>query len=160
MSNFIKDTLEPGEVIIHKGKLHWLFIAKHVICGSLIILISAIVLLFAIADDQDEIMLMCVFFVLLGIGMICWGYFLRKKTEFAITSNRFIQKDGILDISLTEIPLYKIETVNFQQTLYERLWETGTLELVGSGGTSHKISFVEEPFKVRRILTTQMKQKT
>lgn len=95
---------------------------------------------------------------LLGLGLIFYGYFLRVKTEFAVTDSRFIQKDGIFSIKLTEIPLFKIETVNFEQTFIERIVGTGSIELVGSGGTNHKVESVQDPMKVRNIITTYMKE--
>jgi uncharacterized membrane protein YdbT with pleckstrin-like domain len=94
-----------------------------------------------------------------GIGLIGFGYFIRNRTEFAITNNRFIQKDGIFDIKMTEIPLFKVETVNFYQTFFERMLKTGAIELVGSGGTNHKVEFVQHPYEVRNMIATYMKKR-
>ena len=58
---------------------------------------------------------------------------------------------------MTEIPLFKIETVNLYQSLWQRLFSTGSIELVGSGGTNHKVDYIQSPFDVRKILTTRMK---
>ena len=95
--------------------------------------------------------------IVLGGGFLAWGYFIRSKTTFAITSNRFIQKDGILNIKMTEIPLFKIETVNLYQSLWQRMFSTGSIELVGSGGTNHRVDYIQEPFDVRKTITTLMK---
>ena len=35
---------------------------------------------------------------------------------------------------------------------------TGSIELVGSGGTNHKIDFVQRPFEVRNLIATYMKE--
>ena len=100
----------------------------------------------------------CIAAAVIGLGFMMYGYFLRIKTEFAITNSRFIQKDGIFNIRLTEIPLFKVETVNFTQTFMERIMGTGSIELVGSGGTNHKIDFVQRPFEVRNLIATYMKE--
>ncbi len=100
---------------------------------------------------------MTAIFSVLGVCLIGFGYFIRSKTEFAITNTRFIQKDGILNIKMTEIPLFKVETVNFYQTLWDRILGTGAIELVGSGGTSHRVDYVQKPFEVRNLITTLMK---
>lgn len=53
---------------------------------------------------------------------------------------------------MTEIPLFKIETVNFYQSFGQRLLGTGSIELVGSGGTSHRVNFIEKPLIVRKTI--------
>lgn len=58
---------------------------------------------------------------------------------------------------MTEIPLFKIETVNLYQSLWQRMFSTGSIELVGSGGTNHRVDYIQEPFDVRKTITTLMK---
>ena len=60
---------------------------------------------------------------------------------------------------MTEIPLFKVETVNFYQTFFERMLKTGAIELVGSGGTAHRVEFVQHPYEVRNMIATFMKKK-
>lgn len=162
MANFIEKTLEPGEKIIFKGRLHWYFNFRYTVWGILLIIACFLGLGYVCQNNIDDASIMVALVVSLlvgiaGIGFILFGYLLRVKTEFAITNTRFIQKDGIMNISLTEIPLFKVETVNFYQTLIERIVRTGSIELVGSGGTNHKLSFIQTPFEVRNLITTYMK---
>ena len=91
-------------------------------------------------------------FFVLAILIYIVGWIFRTRCEFAVTNNRFIQKDGILNIRMTEIPLFKIETVNFYQSLGQRILGTGSIELVGSGGTFHRVNYVEKPLTVRRTI--------
>lgn len=165
MANFIERTLEKGEDVVFQGRLHWTYNWKWTFGGTLLTIISvAGILMNAIFTYNEEnsdagpIYVLSIMGVMIGIAMVGWGYFIRSKTEFAITNTRFIQKDGIFNIKMTEIPLFKVETVNFYQTLFQRMVGTGTIELVGSGGTSHQVHFVQEPFKVRNLLTTLMKE--
>lgn len=108
-------------------------------------------------ESYVTVVTMCVAVCVIGMCIGGFGYFMRSRTEFAITNTRFIQKDGILNIKMTEIPLFKVETVNFYQTLWERMFGTGSIELVGSGGTNHKVDYIQDPFRVRNIVTTYMK---
>lgn len=163
MANFIEKTLEQGERIMYKGRLHWYFNFRYTIWGALLVAAG----LFSLAYAAGNVLEPATVNLLVGVGIVActaglgfvfFGYFLRVKTEFAITDSRFIQKDGILNIKLTEIPLFKIETVNFEQSFIERIVGTGSIELVGSGGTNHKVSFVQAPLKVRNLITTYMKE--
>lgn len=170
MANFIERTLEPGEQVVFKGRLHWSYHFRYTVWGLLVILLSVVgIMLYAYAQydgtesessssDNGWLVWLCAFGSLLGIGLIGFGYFIRSRTEFAITNHRFVQKDGIFSIKMTEIPLFKIETVNFYQTFLERILNTGSIELVGSGGTTHRVDFVQSPHQVRNYIATQMKR--
>lgn len=163
MSHYIEKTLEQGESIIFKGNLHWYFNFRYTVWGILLNILGVAGMIYVAQDTvggttSDVLLYLCFAACLIGVASIAWGYFLRIKTEFAITATRFIQKDGILNIHLTEIPLFKVETVNFEQSLIERIVGTGAIELVGSGGTNHKILYVQNPMQVRNLITTYMKE--
>lgn len=163
MANFIERTLEPGEKIIFKGHLHWYFNFRYTFWGLLLIILGVCLMGYVCNQNFDDGTVKAEFYAsivlaVVGICSILFGYFLRVKTEFAITNTRFVQKDGIFNIRLTEIPLFKVETVNFYQSFFERIVKTGCIELVGSGGTNHKVSFIQQPFEVRNLVTTYMKE--
>mgnify|MGYP002519393232 FL=1 len=163
MPKFIERTLEPNEKIVLKGRLHWYFNFRYTVWGVVLIVLGLIGLFYVGNYNFDDgatqlLFYVCIAAAVIGLGFMMYGYFLRVKTEFAITNSRFIQKDGIFNIRLTEIPLFKVETVNFTQTFMERIMGTGSIELVGSGGTNHKIDFVQRPFEVRNLIATYMKE--
>ena len=163
MPKFIERTLEPNEKIVLKGRLHWYFNFRYTVWGVVLIVLGLVGLFYVGNYNFDDgatqlLFYVCIAAAVIGLGFMMYGYFLRIKTEFAITNSRFIQKDGIFNIRLTEIPLFKVETVNFTQTFMERIMGTGSIELVGSGGTNHKIDFVQRPFEVRNLIATYMKE--
>ena len=163
MARFREKTLEQGEQIMYRGRLHWYFNFRYTVWGAASIAAGLFFMGYAAGNVLERATVSILLGVgavacLLGLGLIFYGYFLRVKTEFAVTDSRFIQKDGIFSIKLTEIPLFKIETVNFEQTFIERIVGTGSIELVGSGGTNHKVESVQDPMKVRNIITTYMKE--
>lgn len=165
MANFIEKTLEPGEQVVFKGRLHWSYNFRYTAWGILLILLGVADMTYIAYThyngfNNNTLALFCAGVILsvVGIGLIGFGYFIRNRTEFAITDHRFIQKDGIFDIKMTEIPLFKVETVNFYQTFFERILKTGSIELVGSGGTFHRVEFVQNPYMVRNIIATYMKK--
>ena len=165
MANFIEKTLEKGEKVIFQGRLHWTYNWEYSLGGLVLLLVSTVGLFVNLYINYENpgngplaIAIACSVCMVLGLASMGWGYFIRSKTEFAITNTRFIQKDGIFNIKMTEIPLFKVETVNFYQSFAERMLGTGSIELVGSGGTSHKLSYVQKPYFVRNLLTTYMKE--
>ncbi len=147
MSKFIEKTLEDGETIIFKGRLHWTFNWQYTFGGAVLAVLGLVMLIMGLTGDKTPFTVCGTIGFVVGVCFVLWGYFIRSKTSFAV----------ILSIKMTEIPLFKIETVNLYQSLWQRLFSTGSIELVGSGGTNHKVDYIQSPFEVRKILTTRMK---
>jgi uncharacterized membrane protein YdbT with pleckstrin-like domain len=161
MANYIKRSLEEGETIIFKGRLHWSAIFKYLFF-SLLFFVGGIVCFwlayYKYPEQKDALLYTAI--ALLVLAFIVWltGRIVRTRTEFAVTDTRFVQKDGIFNIKMTEIPLARIETVNFYQSLWQRIIGTGCVEMVGSGGTSHQVHCIEQPMKVRKIIVASIKK--
>lgn len=160
MANYIRQSLEEGEEIIFKGRLHWSYIFQYLFY-SVVFLVCGIVAVwvayYRFPERRD--MLVCMGIVLLVLAFLVWiiGRIVRTRSEFAVTNTRFVQKDGIFNIKMTEIPLARIETVNFYQSLWQRILGTGSVEMVGSGGTSHRAQCIEQPMEVRKIIVASIK---
>ena len=161
MANYIKRSLEEGEQIIFNGRLHWSAIFKYMFFSMLFAVggVVAIWLAYYKYTEQQE-NLLYVGIGLLVLAFLTWlvGRIVRTRTEFAVTDTRFVQKDGILNIKMTEIPLGRIETVNFYQSFWQRIIGTGCVEMVGSGGTSHQVHCIEHPMEVRKIIVASIKK--
>lgn len=154
MSSYIVRSLEKGESIVLRGHYHWTFTACQVVWSYIFIFAAAGVLIASCFFPEYMKVLHCAACAsaILSLVLALWGYLLRSRTEFAVTDTRFVQKDGILDIEIKEIPLYKVETVNFSQTFIQRLLGTGDIELVGSGGTTHKLTYIAHPMDVKKAI--------
>lgn len=153
MGNFIKKSLEEGEEIKYNGRLHWSSIWKYIFFSWLMV-IGGIVAACACYYYKEQNMYIYTGIAVAVLGLIIGiiGRIVRTRSEFAITNTRFVQKDGIFNIKMTEIPLQRIETVNYYQTIWQRMLGTGCVELVGSGGTSHQVHCIEHPMQVRKMV--------
>ena len=162
MANYIRKSLEEGERIIYNGRLHWSYIFGYLFSSFLLTLagIAALILAYYKFPEQKEV-LFYTGIAFLVIAFFVWliGRIIRTRTEFAVTNTRFVQKDGIFDIKMTEIPLARVETVNFYQTLWQRFLGTGCVEMVGSGGTSHQVHCIEHPMEVRKVVCATINKK-
>jgi uncharacterized membrane protein YdbT with pleckstrin-like domain len=91
-----------------------------------------------------------------GIWLIA-RYLKWFTTYFVITSHRLIFRTGVLSKSGIEIPLERINNVNFHQTILERLLGAGDL-LIESGGEDgqSRYSDIRHPDRVQRLIHAQM----
>ena len=161
MANYIKSSLEEGEEIIFNGRLHWSSVFCYMLWATLFCLcgVAAFVAAYYYYPERKT-ELNYAGIALLVLAFVVWmvGRIVRTRSEFAVTDTRFVQKDGIFNIKMTEIPLARIETVNFYQSLWQRIIGTGCVEMVGSGGTSHQVHCIEQPMKVRKIICAAIKK--
>ena len=161
MANYIKQSLEEGEKIIFNGRLHWSSIFRYLFFSLLCVLGGILCIWLAYYRyPEQKTTLFYAGIALLVLAFFVWiiGRIVRTRTEFAVTDTRFVQKDGIFNIKMTEIPLARIETVNFYQTLWQRILGTGCVELVGSGGTSHQVHCIKQPMQVRKVIVASIKK--
>ncbi len=159
MAHYITNSLEEGEQIVLRGRLHWTSVYRYIFSALLMFLVAIGLLVGGYYTSQQELYYAGAGFVVVAAVIYLIGRVVRTKCEFAVTTNRFVQKDGIFNIQMTEIPLFKIETVNFYQSFGQRLLGTGSIELVGSGGTSHRVNFIEKPLMVRKTIVSAINKK-
>lgn len=163
MANYIQKSLEEGEQIIYNGRLHWSAIFRYLFGATVLALGGFIAIMLGLFKfTEHKHCLTYTGLVLIVLAIVVWaiGCIVRTRTEFAVTNTRFVQKDGIFNIKMTEIPVARIETVNFYQTVWQRFIGTGCVEMVGSGGTSHQVHCIEHPMTVRKVICSTIKSKT
>ena len=100
----------------------------------------------------------------IGIGLLVVGalwlvgrYMKWVSTNFVITSQRLIFRQGIVAKTGIEIPLERVNNVNFSQGIFERMLGAGDL-LIESGGEDGQQRFtdIRHPDQVQNLIHAQM----
>jgi uncharacterized membrane protein YdbT with pleckstrin-like domain len=80
-----------------------------------------------------------------------------RTTNFVITSDRVIFRHGVVSKSGIEIPLERVNSVHFSQSLFERMIGAGDL-LIESGaeGGQQRFTDVRNPDQVQNLIHSQM----
>jgi len=100
---------------------------------------------------------------LIGVGfLICAGWFLLTyarwtTTHFVLTTDRIINREGVISKRGTDIPLDRVNTVLFSQGPLERLVGAGdlTVESASETGANH-FENVRKPNVVQKEIYVQM----
>jgi len=81
-----------------------------------------------------------------------WLYplIVRWSHEFAITNRRIVIKTGLIQRRTVELNIHQVESVNVEQSIMGRLFDYGTVTIVGSGGTKEVFAYIERPLEFRR----------
>jgi uncharacterized membrane protein YdbT with pleckstrin-like domain len=94
------------------------------------------------------------------VASSCWllsRYGRWLTTHFVITNRRVIFRTGLLTKRGTEIPIDRVNTVYFHQSIWERVLGVGDL-LIESGGETGQQRFtdIRQPDRVQRVLHAEM----
>jgi uncharacterized membrane protein YdbT with pleckstrin-like domain len=149
--------INEGETIVLDLKPHWFFFIKHIVFGGALLLVFILWIgpLGGAGDEYVGWPLAAVF-----IGFAAWvvyRYFVWTYTHFVLTDRRVISRSGIVSKRGTEIPLERINNIDFHQRLFERAIGAGDLSIESAGrdGQSH-FENVRHPDAVQQEIYRQM----
>ena len=157
---FPRKLLNEGEEIVLDLHPHWWYFAK-----ELVILLGAVVVGATIAFAQPEGTLAKASGVVIALLIIaCLAFFGVRyaqwiTTNFVVTSDRLIYRHGVLAKHGIEIPLERVNTVFFGQSIWERILRTGDLVIESAGeGGRQAFSNVRHPSAVQNEIYRQMEE--
>jgi uncharacterized membrane protein YdbT with pleckstrin-like domain len=150
--------INEGETVVLDLKPHWWFFLRDLIGGT--ILLVAAIAWFGFLSDSNwtswlgwPLALGLVVFA----GMVVLDYLRWTYTHFVLTDRRVISRSGIVSKRGTEIPLERINNIDFSQRLFERAIGAGDLSIESAGrdGQSH-FENVRHPDAVQQEIYRQM----
>lgn len=122
--------LNPDEQILLDTRLHWSFVSPQL--GLVIALTAAVAAINGF--DPPEVLkpLGLVVIAAAGLNFIyrCWQW---VGINFVLTSQRLIFQTGIFSKFGIELDTVNIETVSYDQSLFERLVGSGTITIESAG---------------------------
>jgi uncharacterized membrane protein YdbT with pleckstrin-like domain len=150
---FPRKLLQEGEQLVLDLHPHWWFFAGPV--ATLILAVIAVIGLQVFADWDWA--------VLGGAGVavaaalwVIGRYFRWISTNFVVTSDRVIYRSGVLAKKGIEIPLERVNTVFFNQSIFERMLHAGDLVIESGGERGHEsFSDIRNPSQVQNEIYKQ-----
>jgi len=76
--------------------------------------------------------------------------------ELAVTNRRYLEKEGVLDVSFWATDLEKVQRVEIEQPLLGRLFDYGDITIVTLGEVSHTTRAVGAPIRLQQALHLRM----
>lgn len=136
MVGFDKKLLNENEEVLLDLRPHWWFITPSAVTllATVIIAVAAVVL-----DAPAILNYVLVGVVVLAVFGLVWRYMRWTTINFVITTDRLIFRSGVISKRGIEIPLERINTVFYAQSIFERMVGSGdlTVESAGEGGQQH-----------------------
>ena len=151
---FPRKLLNDDEEIVLDLHPHWWFFAP-----PLFALVGAITLgILALAYDvHTGLQIPVGLLVLVCLGWFGWRYCRWITTNFVCTTDRLIYRHGVLSKHGIEIPLDRVNTVFFRQSIFERIVGAGDLVIESAGEMGRqRFSNVRKPSAVQNEIYRQI----
>jgi uncharacterized membrane protein YdbT with pleckstrin-like domain len=129
--------LSPGERVIFQGHPSWRAIVGFYLKGILVAALAGVVFKLFGADAGT------VFLVVLAIvaATVLVGFFKRVSTTYTITDRRLNIRRGIVSREVQETRLERVQNVNYQQSIYQRLMQIGDVDFDTAAGDDYNFVF-------------------
>ena len=140
---------------------HWWYYAQPIaaLVGAIALGIITLVVTDSGSNARTALGWLSVAALVASVVWLVIRYLKWATTNFVITSDRLIFRSGVLAKSGIEIPLERVNTVHFNQGVFERLIGAGDL-LIESGGEDGQQRFtdIRRPDRVQNQIHTQMEE--
>lgn len=151
---FPRRLLHDGEEVVLDLRPHWSSLA-----GPSVSLIAALSLLVMLAAFHvpEWLQLVAGALTMVALARFVLRYLRWAATSFSVTTDRLVHRRGVLARAAVEIPLERVNTVFFRQSLRERVLRCGDL-VIESGGVGGRQSFsdIPRPSRVQAEIHEQM----
>lgn len=155
---FPKKNLNADESVALDLHPHWWYFAGPAATVAGVVVLGIILL--AKGPDGgagDALRIVVIAALVISAIWLLLRYLQWVTTHFVITSSRVVFRTGVFAKSGIEIPLERVNNVNFNQSVFERMLGAGDL-LIESGGEDgqSRYSDIRHPDRVQKLIHAQM----
>ena len=145
-------TLTEGEEVLWQGHPSLRLITPSVVVG-LVLALGGVVL--TVVLTEPTVRWLPLLGVPLGIAVVAWAYVSLVSTRYVLTSEEVYRKSGILNQSVAQIRLDRVQNTTFSQSPTERLFSYGDITIYTAGSDTMDITLenVPNPQEVNQRLT-------
>jgi len=157
--SYIDGHLMEGEKVIYITKLHWIIFRVSIIFFILALLAAGIFAYGLNNNDQHfkyigEIL--GGIFLLIALVSLIQSAVPYVSSEFGCTNKRVMIKRGFIKRESLEILLTKVEAMHVRQGIAGRIFNYGTIEIRGTGGSVDSFDRIRAPLDFRMKVLEQV----
>ena len=151
--SYISNNLKTNEKLVFKSSqsikslFFWSVIFGFI--GLLLFLLKGFVVIMGVSSTGYNLYLIYWAVLLFFVIKNLITYF---TTEYGITSNRVISKEGLIRRDIEEINLSSIESINVNQTIIGRILNYGTIVISGRGTSKVLLKDVDNVIETRKLI--------
>jgi len=136
--SYARNLLSRGEEVVYESRQHWFAVVARTIIWILVAIVAIAIVIFLVTGERpfggetvDGVLTTVGFVALIGtllyIGFVVWDW---RNQEWLITTRRVIRAEGVLNKSVTDTSLEKINDARLDQSVFGRIFGFGTLDIL------------------------------
>ncbi len=141
--------LQPGEQVVFEGHPSWRALLGFYAGG-----IAAALGIAVVIGLVSSVWLALLAGALLVAGVLAYGLFKRQATTYMVSSQRLYIRRGMLSKRIQQTRIDRVQNVNTEQSLRDRLLRVGTVDFDTAGSDDSEFRFVgiAEPGEIVRAV--------
>lgn len=158
---FPENVLAEGERVERSFNPHWLTVIAPTLLGVILLAAVAVVVRLTPDDTTGNTLQWIVLALLavLAIPLVLVPFLRRQTTLYVVTSHRVMVRRGILNKYGKDITLSKITDVSFEQTLLDRVINSGSLRIESAGDSPDELlRNIPQSHEVQQLINRLMDQ--
>jgi len=166
--SYARNLLSRGEEVVHESRQHWFAVIARTWIWLIVAMVAlAGVIVLSSGDpvfgnaEVDLILTIAVVAALLVsaalVGFVLWDW---RSQEWLVTTRRVIRAEGVLNKSMADSSLEKINDARLEQSIFGRVFGFGTLDILTAAeemGGSNLADFpmIADPIDFKRAMLDQ-----
>ena len=167
--SYARNLLSRGEEVVFESRQHWFAVIARTWLWILIAIIALAMLIWmgttaapilgnAQIDGILTIATIVALIVALGfIGFVLWDW---RNQEWLITTRRVMRAEGVLNKSVTDSSLEKINDARLDQSIFGRIFDFGTLDILTAaeemgGKNLADFPMIADPVEFKKAMLNQ-----
>jgi uncharacterized membrane protein YdbT with pleckstrin-like domain len=149
--SYVERVLQPGEQVRHISSIHWIVYWP----GVVVALVAAAAYWFGETRWLPTAWLYTAYaLALVALVLLVREWYQWWITEIAVTNRRVIYKKGLIRLHTNEMNMDKVESVQVGQSFLGRMFDFGTVKILGTGEGIEALRTIASPIKLRNSIVT------
>jgi membrane protein YdbS with pleckstrin-like domain len=149
--SYVERVLQPGEQVRHISSIHWIVYWPSVVVA----LLAVAAYWFGEMRLLPSVWLYTACALALGaLALVVREWYQWWITEIAVTNRRVIYKKGLVRLKTNEMNMDKVESVQVDQSVLGRMFDFGTVKILGTGEGLETLHTIASPIKLRNSIIT------
>lgn len=147
----IEKILLPDERLVAQARPHWIGFLPSFGHGAVALIVSGAAIPM-VPDKRLPFFAAAGVFGALAVIAALRASVARLSCRYAVTNRRVITQIGLLSTRTVELMLFKVESLEVEQSLMGRIFGYGDLVLHGTGGQPTRMERVTDPHGLRNAV--------
>ena len=166
--SYARNLLSRGEEVVYESRQHWFAVIARTWLWIVLAIVALAIVIFLVSQPEEvgnttidgilTIVSVAAMIAALGrIGFVLWDW---RNQEWLITTRRVMRAEGVLNKSVSDSSLEKINDARLDQSLFGRIFGFGTLDILtaaeeAGGNNLADFPMIADPVQFKKAMFDQ-----